>query len=202
MSRTEWVEKEFERLNWKDVELIEEQKRIQDVFNASMDAGYPEISSFGKNMLERLLKGLPLSKITEDDEWEEIKDSTVIKSWSSARYPALIKMEVENNRFEYTDVGRFKVINVNSKIETGLVVPNCDLCQAWLDLKTPIELPYMPPNVPWTFYVDIPKGTKKIHLIYLKNPELKMFKIDEYYNDMDLGEDAKQLSKKEWEEAL
>lgn len=203
MTKMEWVTKEFEKLDWTDPDLIEERVNIEAVFNAAIASGYDEISPFGKGMLDRLLKGLPLSKIKEEDEWEKRDEIEGGWCWSAVRYENLLKIKVkgEDGHYSYTDLGRCKIINVNPKMKESTVISgkDCNLCVAWLDLKVPITLPYIPPTIPWTFYVDVPKDQRKIHLIYLKNPALQIIKIDEYYSDMNVGTDMKQLTKKEWE---
>ena len=191
-------------------------KSALKAFKSLMDDGHSGMSfSFTKNILERLMEGLPLTPITDSDffsveqgtedfpaESEEyLKERGLRSSLQCPRMSRLFRKETLDGKVSYHDVDRCVCVNVESPSDTyssGI--------DRIVDEMFPITMPYNPtPGVyklyVQTFLVDKKNGdfdTKGI--LYVETPKGKRVDVNKFMTERD-GEWV-DITKEEYDELL
>lgn len=159
-----WAKKEIEIVmenNKGESELYNTLKRqtyesALNAYNALCNDGHSGFSiHLTMDILNRLVKGLPLTEITEDNaEWQDITlPGDKYKKYQSARYTALFKevhMIDDKEVIKYKDIGRAVSVNINNPkncFTSGLI--NRIIDETW-----PIQLPYYPTVSPIKAYTE------------------------------------------------
>lgn len=126
-------------------------------YDALLEDGHSDFSiHLTMDILNRLVKGLPLVKITEENaEWKDVtceKDNNE-KTYQSTRFTALFKkVKVIDGKdvIKYKDIHRTMAVNVHN--------PSCcytsGLVDSVIDEITPVEFPYYPSTTPIKVYTE------------------------------------------------
>lgn len=126
-------------------------------YDALLEDGHSGFSiHLTMDILNRLVKGLPLVKITEENaEWKDVtceKDNNE-KTYQSTRFTALFKkVKVIDGKdvIKYKDIHRTMAVNVHN--------PSCcytsGLVDSVIDEITPVEFPYYPSTTPIKVYTE------------------------------------------------
>ena len=152
-----------------------------------------------KNILIRLMEGLPLTAITEDD-FKDVKlsfkhdDGT--KVYQCPRMFSLFKDVDKEGNITYSDNNRCYCVDENGhSYGSGMIT---DLC----DEMFPITLPYYPKAQKYIFYTEdfllTPGNGDYDHraIFYVKTPEGDKIEINKFYKDID--GDLKEISKERY----
>jgi len=101
MSMKSWAKSEMERAQF-DEQTKEAMSKILDIFFEEWDSG--GAVSWAVPVLERLLKGLPLSPLTgEDDEWNDLSDMAGQQLYQNRRCSTVFKV-VDGSRVYCYDI--------------------------------------------------------------------------------------------------
>lgn len=154
--------------------------------------------SITMRILERLMEGLPLRPITEED-FEGVEPYCPEGKIQCPRMSSLFKGIDDNGNVTYTDINRSYSINIHNphKMFSGGDT-------RIIDRLFPIELPYLPTFGKYKVYVEEFLTDKKNGdfdtegFLYCFTPDNKRVEINEFYAEKN-GEMVK-ISKEEYEE--
>lgn len=177
----EWAKKEIGKLDADEKKL---NKTVLKLAKKICKANPSLLATrFIKRRFNRIVEGLPLTPITEDNaEWEEVEPN----KWQSKRYSALFKYVSEDGTVTYTDVGRRKWDLGDDKI---------------LDELFPIKLPYYPSLEKYYVESEIwlcKDDTDVIGIHYIITPEMEYIPVNKYY--WDVNGERKEITKEEFDE--
>lgn len=163
-------------------------------------------TSFGftKNILVRLMEGLPLTPITEKDFNDAVPcnaDNRNVISKKCPRMSGLFRNEYPDGKVVYTDINRAYCIDINNPSNTysyGYAI------RIIIDEMFPITMPYYPPIEKYKVYVEDFLTDRKNSdfdtraFLYCITPEGERVEINRFYayDDDTKGE----ISREEYEE--
>ena len=165
--------------------------------------------SFTRNILDRLMRGEPLTPITDDD-FEggsliyDANDLTSMRLKSEIQCPrmsSLFRKETIDGEVTYHDLDRAYCIDIEKPSETF----SCSATDI-VDELFPIKMPYLPKREKYKVYVQTFLTNKKNGdldtrgIIYLITPDGKRIDINRYYTEKN-GEMV-EISKDEYDELL
>lgn len=198
MSMKDWAEKEIEiackreNPNWDGESFDYGCSCYQSALKAYKSLCEDDHSGMSfditKNILIRLMNGLPLSPITDDD-FDEIDGYTSIngKTIQCPRMSSLFKEIDKDNNISYSDVNRYYCIDVNNPKNTY----GGGLGAILVDKLFPITLPYTPSVNKYKFYCEDflqdPKNGDYDHqaCFYVITPNGDKIELDEFYKEVD-----------------
>ena len=166
--------------------------------------------SFTRNILKRLMDGLPLTAITEDDfdvkyykpdEDEWLNRQGLISDIQCKRMYSLFRLEYKDGRVVYHDNDRYYMVNLENPSDTF------HSGAQWFDQMFPITLPYTPLAGKYeiytqTFLVDKRHGDFDTRgTLYVITPEGKRIDIGIYETE---GDDGKwhRITREEYSQLL
>ena len=152
MGLYEWAEQEAKRAKADDYGKLCTNSALK-AFKSLCEDGHSGLSiNITKNILNRLIDGLPLSAITEEDfknvSPEEYKEG--ITSYQCPRMSSLFKDVDENGNVTYHDNNR--VIFVDTYCDDKCNTWRNSLASETIDEMFPIKLPYYPTATPYKVY--------------------------------------------------
>ena len=167
MKMSEWVEREIEiackkeNPNWDGKSFDYGCSCYQSALKAYKRLCEDEHSGFSfnltKNVLIRLMNGLPLMPITDDDFtnvepeiWESpeyLKENGLKSDLQCPRMGSLFRQETLDGKITYTDVNRTIMHDAN-----GDSWCNCGCASRIVDEMFPIKMPYYPSNEKYKVY--------------------------------------------------
>ena len=167
MIMSEWAEKEIEiackkeNPNWDGKSFDYGCSCYQSALKAFKSLCEDEHSGFSfsltKNILIRLMNGLPLMPITDDDFtsaepeiWENpeyLKENGLKSNLQCPRMSSLFRKETLDGKITYTDVNRTIMYDAN-----GDGWCNCGFDSKIVDDMFPIKMPYYPSNEKYKVY--------------------------------------------------
>ena len=154
--------------------------------------------SFTKNILIRLMEGLPLTPITDDDFFNE--DGSPIRELESNEYlkrcglksdlqctrmSSLFRKETLDGKVTYRDIDRSYFIDIENPSDTY------QSNDKFLDEMFPITMPYMPEKGKYkiyaqTFLADEKNGDFDTRgILYLITPDGTRVNVNKYYTERD-----------------
>lgn len=194
MTQTEWATKEVadackrENPNWDGVSFDYGCSCYQSALKAYKSLMEDNHSGFSfgitKHILERLMEGLPLSKITEED--FEGLDFSSYDSIQCPRMSSLFKHRNSDGTIYYTDVDRCYCIDIHDENNTFTGGE-----RKIIDKLFPIKLPYWPIIGKYKVYVeeflsDIKNGDYDTSgYLYCITPDGKKIEINKYFTEKD-----------------
>lgn len=163
MSQYSWAEKEIEAAckieNEYDVLFlnynVECYKSALKAFKALCDDEHSDFS-MTKTVLKRLLDGLPLSPITDNDficdndvhyDKEYLEENSLKSDIQCSRRSSLFRREYLDGKVEYKDIDRYYCVDA----ENPSIVFKADYTNI-IDELYPIEMPYMPSSNKFKVY--------------------------------------------------
>jgi len=156
--------------------------------------------SITTNIINDLLKGRPLSPITDKD-FEEFKHiDSLSDSIQCSRYSSLFKRTDENGNVSYKDIDRVYYIDIEEPSNTWSGSTKV------VDELFPIALPYMPPKTPYKIYVKKFLCDKKngdwdtTGIYYIITPEGERVDVNKFMTVKD-SKDV-EITKEEFESLL
>lgn len=164
-------------------------KSALKAYRSLCDDGHSGMSfSFTRNILKRLLDGIPLTPITEDD--FDVKDDKYSDEWLQSqglksdtqcrRMSSFFRLEKYDGTVTYLDIDRYYMVNIEDPSDTF------HSSARWLDEMFPITLPYMPKQGKYeiyvqTFLVDERNGDFDTRgTIYMITPDGEKIQINRY----------------------
>ena len=129
-------------------------KSALKAFNSLLDDGHSGFSIIAtKNILNRLIDGLPITHIEDvDDVWEyrgyRNKGGKAYNSYQCIRKSSLFKDVYDDGTVKYTDVDRVSCIDINNPTVSG----HNGFIRNIIDELVPITFPYMPSSQPIKVY--------------------------------------------------
>ena len=147
--------------------------------------------SITKNILIRLMEGLPLTPIENtEDVWEEVKNFNEddSKTYQCKRKHSLFKDVSPDGTIKFHDVDRAVAFDLNDENNFGYQGAICNI----VDELFPIEFPYNPPKGRYEIYVDnfIAEGFEgddedynTSFIPYIITPKGKKVEINKCYAD-------------------
>jgi hypothetical protein len=161
-----------------------------------------------KNILTRLMDGLPLTPITDEDFNGEdmvnknlaIKNDDIISEKQCPRMSSLFRKEKSNGEVYYTDINRVYCINIHNERDTF----SCGGAWKIIDKLFPIKMPYYPIIGKYkvfteTFLTDENNGDFDTHgFIYAITPENEKIELNVFEGEVN-GK-MTSLTKEQYEE--
>jgi len=223
MSMSEWAERECRiacgREN-KDFDFDSDEfdygcscyKSALKAYKSLMEDGHSGMSfGFTKNILVRLMDGLPLTPITDEDffkgenlrcleDEEYLKEQGLKSNIQCPRMTSLFRYETLDGKVTYHDVDRAYFVDIEEPLDTY------SSNDSFLDEMFPITMPYMPKEGKYviyaqTFLTDRKNGDYDTRgIMYVVTPDGKRVELGLYYTVMD-GKWT-QITKAQYEELL
>ncbi len=164
-------------------------------FNVLAEDGHSGFSwGITKNILIRLIDGLPLTSINDEDffiesdmpkESEEyLKERGLKSSLQCPRMSSLFREETIDGKISYSDVSRYYCVDKNGTTFSGGRVSKI------IDKLFPIKMPYFPSTKKYVFHtddflLDLNNGDFDHEAImYVITPEGEKIELDEYYKEV------------------
>lgn len=186
-------------------------KSALKAYKSLVEDGHSGMSfSFTRDILERLMRHVPLTPITDDD--FKGRDSICsdvsfasrgLKSEIQCpRMSSLFRKETLDGEITYSDVDRAYSVNVEDPSDTF----SCGMDTNIVDEMFPIQMPYLPDKGRYKLYVQTFLTNRKNGdfdtqgLLYLITPDGKRIDVNRYYTKKD-GEMVK-ISKEEYDKLL
>ena len=169
-------------------------KSALKAYKSLMEDGHSGMSfGFTKNILTRLMEGLPLTPITEDDFKENevgaspdwLKEMGLKSEIQCPRMGSLFRKETLDGKVYYKDVNRSFFVDIENPSDTF------QSNDSFLDEMFPITLPYMPQKGKYeiysqTFLTDEKNGDFDTRgILYVITPEGKRIDVNIFYTERD-----------------
>ena len=165
--------------------------------------------SFTRNILDRLMRGEPLTPITDDDfdggsliyDADDLASMRLKSEIQCPRMSSLFRKETIDGEVTYHDLDRAYCIDIEKPSETF----SCSATDI-VDELFPIKMPYLPKREKYKVYVQTFLTNKKNGdldtrgIIYLITPDGKRIDINRYYTEKE-GK-LVEISKDEYDELL
>ena len=165
--------------------------------------------SFTRDILDRLMRGEPLTPITDDDfkdghiiyDTDDLASMRLKSEIQCPRMSSLFRKETIDGEVTYHDLDRAYCIDIEKPSETF----SCSATDI-VDELFPIKMPYLPKREKYKVYVQTFLTNKKNGdldtrgIIYLITPDGKRIDINRYYTEKN-GEMV-EISKDEYDELL
>lgn len=187
-------------------------KSALKAYKCLMDDGHSGMSfSFTRDILERLMRGIPLTPITDDDFYingngplstdDYLKSMGLKSDIQCPRMSSLFRKETIDGEVTYSDVNRAYCVDIERPSDTfsssaGTIV----------DELFPIKMPYLPGKEKYKVYVQTFLTNRKNGdfdtrgIIYLITPDGKQIDINRYYTERE-GKMV-EISKDEYDDLL
>lgn len=163
-------------------------------FSSLLEEGHSMFSwSMTRNILERLMRYLPLTPVTDEDFRDKVpgkwpKEKDIVSERVCSRMFSLFRYEYKDGTVKYSDVDRVVCWDIGSELGYSN-----GLSRRVIDEMFPIKMPYLPPAREWNVYCCgfcvhnedgeiVMQGT---HLVYAIDPDGKRVEIDRYFVDKD-----------------
>ena len=165
--------------------------------------------SFTRNILDRLMRGEPLTPITDDDfeggsiiyDANDLASMGLKSEIQCPRMSSLFRKETIDGEVAYHDLDRAYCIDIEKPSETF----SCSATDI-VDELFPIKMPYLPKREKYKVYVQTFLTNKKNGdldtrgIIYLMTPDGKRIDINRYYTEK--NREMVEISKEEYDELL
>ena len=165
--------------------------------------------SFTRNILDRLMRGEPLTPITDDDfksgsliyDADDLASMRLKSEIQCPRMSSLFRKETIDGEVTYHDLDRAYCIDIEKPSETF----SCSATDI-VDELFPIKMPYLPKREKYKVYVQTFLTNKKNGnldtrgIIYLMTPDGKRIDINRYYTEKE-GK-LVEISKDEYDKLL
>ena len=165
--------------------------------------------SFTRNILDRLMRGEPLTPITDDDfkggsliyDADDLASMRLKSEIQCPRMSSLFRKETIDGKVTYHDLDRAYCIDIEKPSETF----SCSATDI-VDELFPIKMPYLPKREKYKVYVQTFLTNKKNGdldtrgIIYLITPDGKRIDINRYYTEKE-GK-LVEISKDEYDKLL
>ena len=165
--------------------------------------------SFTRNILDRLMRGEPLTPITDDDfksgsliyDADDLASMGLKSEIQCPRMSSLFRKETIDGEVAYNDLDRAYCIDIEKPSETF----SCSATDI-VDELFPIKMPYLPKREKYKVYVQTFLTNKKNGdldtrgIIYLITPDGKRIDINRYYTEKE-GK-LVEISKDEYDKLL
>ena len=166
--------------------------------------------SFTRNILDRLMRGEPLTPITDDDfkggsliyDANDLASMGLKSEIQCPRMSSLFRKETLDGKITYSDVDRAYCVNVENPSDTF----SCGIETNIINEMFPIQMPYLPEKGRYELYVQTFLTDKKNGdfdtrgVLYLITPEGKRIDINRYYTEK--NREMVEISKEEYDELL
>ena len=206
MSMIGWAEKEVELVCNESLEDKDADDYANGCYRSALKAfkslcedGHSGMSiGFTLNILNRLVKGKPLTSIKgTDEEWEEVERDEKLEAYQNKRYFGLFKNVYADGKVVYRDVNR-TIVYYDGE-ETGF---HSGHASKIVDELYPITLPYMPTDTPYKVYcncLENPTRNEEIReYTHLINPKSERKELNKCY--IISQKEIKEITKEEFEE--
>lgn len=168
-------------------------------YKSLMEDGHSGFSfSMTRDILERLMHGLPLSPITEEDFKDaentacdyDLEKLGIVSQKQCPRMSRLFQTIRKDGSVKYDDVNRV-VCYDNGDNDCGC---HCGFASNLIDEMYPITLPYCPPNGRYEVYREtfasdgVSDGYDMLAVLYVITPNGERVEVNRYWRETENGE--------------